>query len=269
MTGCSSITESLDISSIIDKTESWLFDYDEEKKKKSENELNDENSENTLEREEEVFPDINDIPQEKPEFDQIDEEFFANDKDEVEDILIVEENNSVRNNEIATASENSSLSKNKNVQAISMVRENIRRKLSKLFFASDPPVNRNVNTINNDKNEKSGEKIAIIQFPNNSVIPDDSADLVLNEISKIKTSKKIKLVGHASKIGSDTISGKRRNMEISIARAQTIKNILVKKGFDEDKIVVTGKGDLEPLQGDTEKYGEAANRRVEIFFISD
>ena len=37
-------------------------------------------------------------------------------------------------------------------------------------------------------------------------------------------------------------------MEISISRAQTIKNMLINKGFDGNNIEVLGKGDLEPLK---------------------
>ena len=142
-------------------------------------------------------------------------------------------------------------------------------KLAKLFLESDPPVDNKLKVMISSQEEKLDEKVAIIQFPNNSAFPDESAEEVLNELSKIKNVKGLKLVGHASKLGSDSILGKRRNMEISIARAQKIKNILVKKGYDESKIVVIGKGDLEPLIDDTKKYGEAVNRRVEIFFISD
>ena len=57
-------------------------------------------------------------------------------------------------------------------------------------------------------------------------------------------------------------------MEISIARADTIKNIFINKGFPANRITTSGKGDLEPLQNESEIYGEAVNRRVEIFFIS-
>ena len=57
-------------------------------------------------------------------------------------------------------------------------------------------------------------------------------------------------------------------MEISIARADTIKNIFINKGFPANRLITSGKGDLEPLQNESEIYGEAANRRVEIFFIS-
>ena len=41
-----------------------------------------------------------------------------------------------------------------------------------------------------------------------------------------------------------------------------------KEGFEEDNIEVLGKGDLEPLQ-EAEEFGEAVNRRVEVFFISN
>ena len=58
-------------------------------------------------------------------------------------------------------------------------------------------------------------------------------------------------------------------MEISISRAQTIKNMLINKGYDGNKINVTGKGDLEPLLEESKKFGEAVNRRVEVYFISD
>ena len=58
-------------------------------------------------------------------------------------------------------------------------------------------------------------------------------------------------------------------MEISISRAKTIKNMLINKGFEAEKIEIFGKGDLEPLQEDAEEFGEAVNRRVEVFFISN
>ena len=94
-------------------------------------------------------------------------------------------------------------------------------------------------------------------------------DQVLEEIIKFKDTTKVRLVGHASKSGSKTTEGKRINMEISISRAQTIKNMLINKGFDGNNIEVLGKGDLEPLQKEVEEFGEAVNRRVEVFFISN
>ena len=84
MISCSSLSD-LDISSIIYKTENWLF-YEEDQ---SDIEVSTNNKENILEENldvEEVFPDINDIPQVKPEFEQIDEEFFDSEENKEEDI---------------------------------------------------------------------------------------------------------------------------------------------------------------------------------------
>ena len=79
ITGCSSITN-LDISSIIDKTENWLFE-NEENNEENNNEQNnqEEFTENEIEVAEEVFPDIAEIPQVTPDFEEIDEDFFDND----------------------------------------------------------------------------------------------------------------------------------------------------------------------------------------------
>ena len=81
MISCSSVTN-LDVSSLIDKTENWLFNKEEQPD--AEDNANSEEivSEENLDVEE-VFPDINDIPQEKPEFEQIDEEFFESEELEV------------------------------------------------------------------------------------------------------------------------------------------------------------------------------------------
>ncbi|MAH89091.1 MAG: hypothetical protein CMJ06_03495, partial [Pelagibacterales bacterium] len=160
--------------------------------------------------------------------------------------------------------------KKKNISAVLEVRKNIRFKLAKMLLASDPPVDEQqpiiIETSSNDNIKIT--KVAIIQFPDNSIIPDNSADKVLEQIVKFKD-KKLRLVGHSSKTGSETIEGKRINMEISISRAQTIKNMLINKGFDGNNIEVFGKGDLEPIQEEAEEFGEAVNRRVEVFFISN
>ena len=38
--------------------------------------------------------------------------------------------------------------------------------------------------------------------------------------------------------------------------------MLINKGYDANNIEVFGKGDLEPLQQEEKKFGEAVNRRV-------
>ena len=267
MIGSSSVTN-LDVSSIIDKTENWLFDKENEFDIEDNSSNEEKISEKNLDVEE-VFPDINDIPQVKPEFEQIDEEFFESEENKEEFTETNTDTNETKINKKNNTNNAVDTIKIKNIKAILEVRQNIRFKLTKMLLDSDPPVDVKQPVIDNSFDNANATKVAIIQFPDNSVIPDNTADKVLLEIVQFKDSKKLRLVGHASKVGSETIAGKRKNMEISISRAQTIKNMLVNKGFDGDKIEILGKGDLEPLQEEVEKFGEAVNRRVEVFFISD
>ena len=271
MISCSTMND-WDVSNIIDKTERWLFDVADNSDEKEVNidEFNDKEVTEKKVEVEEVFPDINDVPQVQPEFEEIDESFFESEGEEIE-------NNDADNNNIEVSQINQKDNikienelKKKNIFAVLEVRKNIRFKLSKMLLASDPPVDEQqpiiIESSSNDNIKIT--KVAIIQFPNNSIIPDNSADKVLEQIVKFKD-KKLRLVGHSSKTGSETIEGKRINMEISISRAQTIKNMLINKGFDGNNIEVLGKGDLEPLKEEAEEFGEAVNRRVEVFFISN
>ena len=271
MVSCSTMND-LDVSKIIDKTERWLFDTKDnsDEKEVSLDEFNDKEFTEERVEVEEVFPDINDVPQIKPEFEEIDEDFFESEVKEIESIDIDDNNVEFsQTNQKDNISKENELKK-RNIYAVLEVRKNIRFKLAKMFLDSDPPVDDQQPMIDISSSENiKVTKVAIIQFPDNAIIPDNTADKVLEEIVKFKNDKKLRLVGHASKTGSETIKGKRINMEISISRAQTIKNMLVNKGYDGNNIEVFGKGDLEPLQGEAKEFGEAVNRRVEVFFISN
>ena len=271
MISCSTMND-WDVSKIIDKTESWFFNIenDSDEKEVSIDKFNDKELTEEKVEVEEVFPDINDVPQIKPEFEEIDENFFESENKEIETNEADD-----KNVEVSQINQKDNIKledelKKKNISAVLEVRKNVRFKLAKMLLDSDPPVDKQqpiIDSTSADNVRKT--KVAIIQFPDNSIIPDNSADKVLEEIVKFKDEKKIRLVGHASKTGSETIEGKRINMEISISRAQTIKNMLINKGFDGNNIEVFGKGDLEPLQEEAEEFGEAINRRVEVFFISN
>ena len=271
MISCSTMND-WEVSKIIDKTERWLFatvaNSDEEEV--SLDEFNDKELNEEKVEVEEFFPDINDVPQIKPEFEEIDENFFESEGKEIENSDADDKNVEVsqinQNNNIKKEDE----LKKKNITAVLEIRKNIRFKLAKMFLDSDPPVDAQQPIIDVSSSENIKiTKVAIIQFPDNAIIPDNSADKVLEEIIKFKDEKKLRLVGHASKTGSETIEGKRINMEISISRAQTIKNMLINKGYDGNNIEVFGKGDLEPLKEEAQEFGEAVNRRVEVFFISN
>ena len=264
--GCTSLSEKIDIAGIIDSTENWLFS---EKSNTSEGEEETTEKSNNVEKdEEEVFPDISDIPQDRPNFEELDKDFFEEDEvTQTEELLTSSKEDSLVNSEIEPE-ENLSVVK-KNILAVLNMRESIRLNVVKLLINSDPLVDQKTSLIKEKDIIELGDKKAIIQFPDNSIIPDQSAYDVIEEIIKIiGNDKNIKLIGHASRTGSNNTIGKRKNMEISIARADTIKNIFINKGFQASRLMTSGKGDLEPLKNESEIYGEAVNRRVEIFFIS-
>jgi outer membrane protein OmpA-like peptidoglycan-associated protein len=263
---CSSLSDKLDIAGVIDSTENWLFG---EENNKNEEELKNSNEENNSEEIniEEAFPDIAKIPQDRPDFEELDQSFFEEDQVN-EEIKTKELLVSVKEYKEKEDLEGLSVEK-KNILAVLKIRKNIRFNLVELLINSDPLVDKSVGLIGNKDILEIGDKKAIIQFPENSVIPDQSAYEVIEQIIKIiGVNEKIKLIGHASRSVSDNIASKRNNMEISIARAETIKNIFINKGFSANRMFASGKGDLEPLQDESKKYGEAINRRVEIFFIS-
>ncbi|MDA9655197.1 OmpA family protein [Pelagibacteraceae bacterium] len=264
--GCSSFSEKIDIASIIDRSENWLFS-EEGNTSEDEEEIIYKSS-NEEKNEEEVFPDIADIPQDRPNFEELDKNFFEEDEvTKAEELLTSSNEDSLINSEIEPE-ENLSVVK-KNILAILKIRESVRLNVVKLLINSDPLVDNTASFIKEKDIIELGDKKAIIQFPDNSVIPDQSAYEVIGQIIKIiGIDKNIKLIGHASRSGSNNIIGKRKNMEISIARADTIKNIFINKGFQADRLITSGKGDLEPLHNESKIYGEAVNRRVEIFFIS-
>ena len=88
MISCSSMND-WDVSKIIDKTERWLFDDVEDnsdEKQVNIDEFNDKEFTEENVEVEEVFPDINDVPQIKPDFEEIDENFFESEEIETDSI---------------------------------------------------------------------------------------------------------------------------------------------------------------------------------------
>ena len=76
LSGCSTISNTIDLAGIVDKTENFIFGNDEEKQEEEQQEqeiIN--NNVKKQELEEENF-DIVDIPTEKPDFSDIEKDFF-------------------------------------------------------------------------------------------------------------------------------------------------------------------------------------------------
>ena len=208
---CSSIGD-WDVSKIIDKTENWLFNEEDNfaEKEVEPNEFNEKGEVEENVQTEEVFPDISSVSQVKPDFEEIDENFFEGEPKENENIKTDTETDSkvIQTNKI------DNLLIGKNISAVLELRQNVRFKLAKMLLESDPPVDKQTPVTDKYISDIKITKVAIIQFPENAIIPDNSADKVLDEIIKFKETNKLRLVGHASKTGSETTQGKRININL-------------------------------------------------------
>ena len=67
------------------------------------------------------------------------------------------------------------------------------------------------------------------------------------------------VIGHTDRVGSVEANDK-----LSLVRAETVRDLLVRQGIPRDKISVAGRGEREPLVATADEVAEARNRRVEI-----
>lgn len=99
-------------------------------------------------------------------------------------------------------------------------------------------------------------------FEFNSSVLDQLSTTYLEDLSKALQDNpqlRIKLIGHTDNVGSDKF-----NLKLSIYRAEALKDFIVSKGVDPNRIVVEGKGLREPLNGNKTEEERALNRRVEL-----
>jgi|GEM_PF-964946 len=73
---------------------------------------------------------------------------------------------------------------------------------------------------------------------------------------------KLELIGYSDITGSE-----RKNLKLSLARAESVKKYLVKKGVPANRIVTQGLGPANPVADNKTKNGRAKNRRVEIHSV--
>ncbi|WP_119286599.1 outer membrane protein OmpA [Azohydromonas sediminis] len=66
-------------------------------------------------------------------------------------------------------------------------------------------------------------------------------------------------VGHTDWIGTNEY-----NQKLSVRRAEAVKQYLVSKGIEANRIYTEGKGETQPVADNRTREGRAKNRRVEI-----
>ncbi len=99
---------------------------------------------------------------------------------------------------------------------------------------------------------------------NSATLPDTVKELeVLLQFMKNKPNVKILVEGHTDDRGSHKL-----NDELSIRRAESVKNYLATRGINPERIKTAGYGKRKPVAPNDTEFGRRLNRRTEIVIIS-
>ncbi|MFN3405731.1 MAG: OmpA family protein [Cytophagaceae bacterium] len=102
-------------------------------------------------------------------------------------------------------------------------------------------------------------------FETNSDVIVSSSFESLNKLASVlinNPKNKIHLEGHTDNVGDDNA-----NMDLSQRRAESVKNYLVKRGVQADRISTAGFGETRPVATNDTDEGRHKNRRVEMNII--
>lgn len=104
-----------------------------------------------------------------------------------------------------------------------------------------------------------------IQFEyNSSALTEDSQSGIqmLTEFLQRNPDLKVELAGHTDNVGSDSY-----NLKLSSERADSVRNALISKGIEENRLTAKGYGASRPIApNDTDEH-RALNRRTEMVII--
>ena len=97
---------------------------------------------------------------------------------------------------------------------------------------------------------------------NKATLTKDSEKILRRAYNAMVANADVRVVitGH-----TDNVGGQKFNQTLSLKRAQTVKNWLVKKGIASNRMRTVGKGLNEPVATNDTEAGRAENRRIEFF----
>ncbi len=185
-----------------------------------------------------------------------------------------------RNEENKTSFENLGIARADSVRRAMNIAEDRARLLGRIV--PDSRLDRNnpfeaivfSNMVNSDKikeetvvdNNNQVRKRTTIYFPFNSTnkLNDGEVESYLNEVaSSVKASgERVQLVGHTDNVGDNA-----SNQDLGLARAQVIKNYLISRGVNPNKILTQSRGEAQPIASNNDASGRAKNRRTELTII--
>lgn len=97
-------------------------------------------------------------------------------------------------------------------------------------------------------------------FDQSFIRQDDFANLD-QDVTTLKQwgNVKLEVAGHTDYIGTDEY-----NMDLSLRRADAVRNYLIDKGIAADRLTVKGYGESQPIADNETEAGRFKNRRVEL-----
>jgi OOP family OmpA-OmpF porin len=101
-------------------------------------------------------------------------------------------------------------------------------------------------------------------FDFDSAVLKDSGKAALQELGDAIKARgarvvDIDIIGH-----TDSIGPAEYNMDLSVRRAESVRDYLVSEGVDAGIIDVSGEGETNPIASNDTAEGRAQNRRVEV-----
>jgi outer membrane protein OmpA-like peptidoglycan-associated protein len=74
----------------------------------------------------------------------------------------------------------------------------------------------------------------------------------------------VEISGHTDNVGNPA-----DNMILSQDRANTVRNYLIKKGVESNRVTAVGFGDTKPVADNITSQGRQMNRRTEVKIIKE
>jgi len=125
----------------------------------------------------------------------------------------------------------------------------------------EKPVAMNNNQGNNNSSYDNWILVGVNYDFNSTKLAPESYPILFHAVQVLlqNPSMRVEIQGHTDNIGSD-----KYNKKISEDRANTVKNYLVSKGVDPNRLEVVGYGESNPLADNKTAEGRALNRRIEF-----
>ncbi len=79
------------------------------------------------------------------------------------------------------------------------------------------------------------------------------------ELMTSQPNAELTLIGHTDDVGEEA-----SNEALSVRRATTVSDEIVRRGIEPERLTAEGRGELEPIESNDTPEGRAANRRVEF-----